>query len=77
MRDRPGIGQVARQMGISAQWLRRLAETGRVRAWQAGPGCRWRVDEESVRDYMARRGDAQEEDSGSTDGGRRGAGEAA
>lgn len=60
---------VAQRLGMSPRTLRHLAETGRVRAWQDAPGCRWRVDERSVRTYIEARRAGNAQECGSADGG--------
>lgn len=48
------VCEAAQMTDYSTRHLRRLAETGQIRAWQpGGPGSNWRIDIASVREYQA------------------------
>lgn len=56
-RDRHALlSQVAQRFDLARRTLRRLCETRQVIAWQAGPGCSWWVDPESVAAYLRTKG---------------------
>ncbi|MET8142671.1 helix-turn-helix domain-containing protein [Sphaerisporangium sp. NPDC005288] len=49
------LSEVAREVGVAPWTLRRLARSGDIRAWHAGPESHWLVDPESVTEYLRTR----------------------